>query len=721
MNCPVCGFELKENVTICPNCGAGMGDDRLIVDEGSEAAAAAESAVPEAGTEPVEDGVPADAEDGGQVVSPVPGDGGDVPPEKPKRKKALLIICLLALAAALITIFAVRYYREHYIAHEIHLSENSLDLIVGDTSQLLAEILPETTKNKTVTWTSSDDAVASVDENGLVTAIGSGHCEITAATNNGFTDVCTVGVKDLIDIQKESIDAVVNYIKANNPEESDGVSVARIRDIDDEKTFALGTVDDDLVLCYRDSVAMDSVGVDVEYTTYLNLAYGDIENAEIVQDNQVEIFGYPVSTVMKGGISLPEYKKGDAVEISSFESNLEGMEANEEIRKMFNSGVMGCYEEFRTFLEYHPELGTTIEDFGFTALGDSPDLIKNTSRETPEDEASSMVESVAESAAESAVTVIEDIAVPAAVESEVPGVESSTEAAPEDVMPAVLPAGAGTGSVAEAPAAVPETPMSVAEEAAASSDVEEIPPVSGAEIAAMAETPDVEETAPVSGAEIAEDAAYAGAAAAAAAPVMPASEAEMPETPASIAEEPVAEAAETAESAVEEAAETAESAVEEAVEAAESAVEEAADAVTEGAAAAAGAVGAAAGEALTAAEDQAAGAASTVEEAVSVVEEAADAALDTAAAAAGAAAGAAQAAAGEIQEAAEEAASSMEAAVEEIAGAVPFPDAESGISGAESVEEAVRMTDSGELFESLAEVFSGQSGVSFPFAHVIVC
>lgn len=51
--------------------------------------------------------------------------------------------------------------------------------------QLDAEYLPEDLPDRTLTWSSSDDAVATVDENGLVTAVAPGNVTITATTAYG--------------------------------------------------------------------------------------------------------------------------------------------------------------------------------------------------------------------------------------------------------------------------------------------------------------------------------------------------------------------------------------------------------------------------------------------------------------------------------------------------------------------------------------------------------
>ncbi len=54
---------------------------------------------------------------------------------------------------------------------------------IGDTLQITASVQPSDASDKTVSWTSSDPAVASVDANGLVTAVSEGTAVITVTSN----------------------------------------------------------------------------------------------------------------------------------------------------------------------------------------------------------------------------------------------------------------------------------------------------------------------------------------------------------------------------------------------------------------------------------------------------------------------------------------------------------------------------------------------------------
>ena len=67
-------------------------------------------------------------------------------------------------------------------------------LEVDDTVNLTVEYSPaDTTVERDVTWTSSDDTVATVDENGTVTAVKGGTATITA-TVNGISATCDIKV-----------------------------------------------------------------------------------------------------------------------------------------------------------------------------------------------------------------------------------------------------------------------------------------------------------------------------------------------------------------------------------------------------------------------------------------------------------------------------------------------------------------------------------------------
>ena len=71
------------------------------------------------------------------------------------------------------------------LAKSISIDKPAVSLKATETAALVATVLPETTTDKAVTWKSDNEAVATVDANGVVTAIAVGEANITATTTDG--------------------------------------------------------------------------------------------------------------------------------------------------------------------------------------------------------------------------------------------------------------------------------------------------------------------------------------------------------------------------------------------------------------------------------------------------------------------------------------------------------------------------------------------------------
>ena len=70
-------------------------------------------------------------------------------------------------------------------AQSIRITTDVSEIKRGSSKKLEAEFTPADTTNKKVTWTSSDSAVAKVDENGIVTGISEGTAVITVKSEDG--------------------------------------------------------------------------------------------------------------------------------------------------------------------------------------------------------------------------------------------------------------------------------------------------------------------------------------------------------------------------------------------------------------------------------------------------------------------------------------------------------------------------------------------------------
>ncbi len=96
----------------------------------------------------------------------------------------------------------------------IELNVNEGNVYVGDKLTLSATIYPSNASNKTVTWTSSNSSVATVDKNGLVEGQSSGTVTITAKSNNGKTAIANITV-----IKKSEPKPEVSKISFKNSQE----------------------------------------------------------------------------------------------------------------------------------------------------------------------------------------------------------------------------------------------------------------------------------------------------------------------------------------------------------------------------------------------------------------------------------------------------------------------------------------------------------------------
>ncbi len=86
----------------------------------------------------------------------------------------------------------------------ITLTNSELIMIEGDSTDLITILRPDNATDKTVTWTSSDESIVTVDQNGNVDAIKQGDAVVSATASNGMKADCHVKVLPRI-IAVESI------------------------------------------------------------------------------------------------------------------------------------------------------------------------------------------------------------------------------------------------------------------------------------------------------------------------------------------------------------------------------------------------------------------------------------------------------------------------------------------------------------------------------------
>lgn len=99
---------------------------------------------------------------------------------------------------------------------------SEITLTVGDQQKLNVTVLPDNATNKTLTWTSSEESVATINElSGMITAMTEGTTKITATSADGSRSAsCTVTVSagTPIDYEKDyiAVSTVEDWLAINN-------------------------------------------------------------------------------------------------------------------------------------------------------------------------------------------------------------------------------------------------------------------------------------------------------------------------------------------------------------------------------------------------------------------------------------------------------------------------------------------------------------------------
>ena len=79
----------------------------------------------------------------------------------------------------------IENYQPELLAEGVSLDRSELSLELGDSRTLQATVTPITAADRSVTWSSDDESVATVDADGVVTAVAEGSATITATSNGG--------------------------------------------------------------------------------------------------------------------------------------------------------------------------------------------------------------------------------------------------------------------------------------------------------------------------------------------------------------------------------------------------------------------------------------------------------------------------------------------------------------------------------------------------------
>ena len=169
-----------------------------------------------------------------------------------------------------------------------------------ETYQLSASVYPSDANNKTLIWTSSDTAVATVSNTGLVTAIGRGTATITATATDGSEvyDTCIVTVKNnlIISNDVDSMECEHNYFDNCSDIWQYTSEGAKALDITfDSRTYTESGFDYIYIMDKDNTVVGEYTGNELaSHTVRVN---GDTVRIKLVSDGSGTEWGFKVTKI----------------------------------------------------------------------------------------------------------------------------------------------------------------------------------------------------------------------------------------------------------------------------------------------------------------------------------------------------------------------------------------------------------------------------------------
>ena len=227
----------------------------------------------------------------------------------------------------------------------ISFDKTTLIIAVGSEETISASVMPLGATNKQLSWTSSDEEVATV-ENGVVTAVSVGTATITASATDGsgVTATCQVTVTANKEAAIAALQALVDEAQAlydnstegeNIGEYAPGSRAALLEVINSVRTQISSTMSDEAISqCTADiNAAIEefesqkvTAGEDTDYSTIANTIYlervegaaGSQVTLSVKMKNIVQVQGYQFDLYLPEGVTIATDEDGfSLIELST--------------------------------------------------------------------------------------------------------------------------------------------------------------------------------------------------------------------------------------------------------------------------------------------------------------------------------------------------------------------------------------------------------------------
>lgn len=174
-------------------------------------------------------------------------------------KEGMIVITVTTIDGGLTDSCALTVIEPIIQVESVTLNQNTLDLEVGSESVILtATVLPENATDKTVTWASDNESVATV-ENGVVTVISPGIAVITASAGDIVSEPCIVTVTESV-IHVESITLNESEMNLTVGEEPSILTATIIPENATDKTLVWHSSNEDIVTVENGILTIIGVG-----------------------------------------------------------------------------------------------------------------------------------------------------------------------------------------------------------------------------------------------------------------------------------------------------------------------------------------------------------------------------------------------------------------------------------------------------------------------------
>lgn len=218
----------------------------------------------------------------------------------------------------------------------VSVSPESAEVFMGATTQLTAAVEPENADIKDVSWSSSDESIATVDENGLVTGIKAGKADITVTTKDGGkTAKAAITVKEdtVKDIALKTAPTKLSYIEGEAFDPAGGVlTVTMEQGGTNDIPMTADMVKVDMNKVGEQDATVSYGGKDLEAAFKVTIAKKEVTGIEVIQtptgatykgDDALNLEGGKIKVNYNNGTS-DEKPMSDAAEIKGYDKNVVG-------------------------------------------------------------------------------------------------------------------------------------------------------------------------------------------------------------------------------------------------------------------------------------------------------------------------------------------------------------------------------------------------------------